>query len=392
MKSFLTFLTTIIFIFLSYTMSAQNGSFNTRFNFASINCVDSTFFVDVEVQAKDAATEFRMSDQNYRFSFNRGAIAVYDIDIPPAEASITVDTEFLSGVVQEGTTVSFFDPHTLTGSVDTVVSYNVVLAGGDGFPIKEQVWTKVGRLSLRIIDFNQCPELIWHDSQPQNFPPTFISEKTTAGVLLPCAENIYSNYADCIGLNCLLPIELASFEGTANECSVDLTWKTLTEIDNDYFIVERSYDGQNYTKIAKIDGAGNSIEPIDYNFTDRGSGTINYYRLTQVDFDGNSETFDVLQVKTNCEKQLIGISELFPNPATGNDMITVKFMNQVQATNPKIVVTTIDGKMVYEQDVTLTDGLNVLEFNSQGLSAGVYLIQVTDTNWQSKTKKFAKID
>jgi len=390
MKAFLTFLSFTLLLVTS--LSAQDGIFDVRFNFASINCVDSLFYVDVEVKAKDAGSEFYMSDQNYRFSFNRGAIETYDINIPKEQASVTVETEFLSGVVQEGGTVSLFDPHTLNGSIDSIVSYNVVLAGGDGYPIKELVWIKVGRLSLKIIDFDQCPNLRWHDNQPINFPPTFISEKTAAGVLIPCDENFYGNFSDCVGQTCLLPIELANFDGTANNCNVDLTWTTLTEIDNDYFILERSYDGQQYTELAQIDGSGNSINSITYNFTDRASGLNNYYRLTQVDFNGVSETFDVVQVKTNCSKEFVGISELFPNPVSGNEGITIKFMSKVEVSNPRMVITTVDGKLVADKAIELTDGLNVLQHDTQNLAAGVYFIQIIDNTWQSKTKKFAKVD
>ncbi len=392
MKSFLTIIFSATFILASFAVSAQNGVFDVRFNFASINCIDSLFYVDVEVKAKDAASEFLMSDQNYRFSFNRKAIQTYDITIPADNASVTVETEFLSGVVQEGTTVSFFDPHTLTGSVDTVLSYNVVLAGGDGYPIREGAWTKVGRLALKIIDFNECPNLLWHDSQPQNFPPTFLSEKTTAGVLLPCGENLYENFSDCVGDNCLFPIELSSFDGKAEDCSVKVSWTTQTEIDNDYFILERSYDGQTYSRIAQINGAGNSINSITYDFTDRASGANNYYRLTQVDFNGTSETFNIIQVKTNCEQAFVGISELFPNPVSENDILTIKFMNQVQTTAPRMIITTVDGKLVADNAIELVDGLNTLEFQAGNLPSGVYFVQIKDNNWQSKTKKFAKVN
>ncbi len=92
--------------------------------------------------------------------------------------------------------------------------------------------------------------------------------------------------------NCLeiLPVELGSFEAIKKNQNSLLSWKTLTELNNNYFNIERSADGINYETIGQVDGAGTTNIPQEYTFTDRQplSGT-NYYRLKQVDFDGQFE-------------------------------------------------------------------------------------------------------
>ncbi len=382
-----------LFLFSSAAIFAQNnGAFDVRFNMASFDCTGGYYFVDVEVRAKDAASEFNMSDQNYRFSFNKSAIKAYDLSLPIADRSVQIVQEFITGFVQVDGTGSFYDPHTLTGSIDSVSSYNVVLAGGDGYPVKELVWTKVGRLSFEILDGNLCPDLIWHDSAPENFPPTFIGEKS-AGTLFAAAENIYTDFENCAGPICgPLPIELKEFKGTENECTIDLTWTTLTESNNDHFILERSYNGDDYDQIAMIDGQGTTTDAHTYNFTDRNIGVLNYYRLSQVDTDGTAETFNVIQVKSTCFAEVRGISELYPNPVGTNEVVNIKLVNDTFTADARLVVTSVDGKIIEERTITLTEGPNLLQYDAAKLSSGTYFMQIKDSDWFSTPKKFVKVD
>jgi hypothetical protein len=95
-----------------------------------------------------------------------------------------------------------------------------------------------------------------------------------------------------------LPIELLSFSGTVIDSrNVLLEWSTASEQSNDYFIIERSTDGYDWTQIKNIDGSGNSNTKINYTTIDNSAPrTIVYYRLSQVDFDGVSETFNPIDV------------------------------------------------------------------------------------------------
>jgi hypothetical protein len=96
----------------------------------------------------------------------------------------------------------------------------------------------------------------------------------------------------------VLPIELLSFTGKVIDSrNVLLEWSTASEQSNDYFIIERSTDGYDWTQIKNIDGSGNSNTKINYTTIDNSAPrTIVYYRLSQVDFDGVSETFNPIDV------------------------------------------------------------------------------------------------
>src|SRR5690606_16419073 len=92
-----------------------------------------------------------------------------------------------------------------------------------------------------------------------------------------------------------LPISLTRFEVHSIEESARLSWSTASEINNDYFIIERSTDGGDFKAIAMVAGAGNSTNLIDYEFTDRSPVTgRSYYRLRQVDYDGRSSVSDII--------------------------------------------------------------------------------------------------
>lgn len=86
----------------------------------------------------------------------------------------------------------------------------------------------------------------------------------------------------------VLPIELVSFDGKNEGKSNDLNWITATELNNQYFVIERSEDGLNWTQIGKINGSGTSHTAKKYSFKDYDfKNTLNYYRLSQVDYNGD---------------------------------------------------------------------------------------------------------
>lgn len=120
----------------------------------------------------------------------------------------------------------------------------------------------------------------------------------------PSMVNIWSEVNYNIGrvtmyVNCTLPIELLDFYGYNNNGINHIEWETTTEINNDFFTLERSRDSQIWKEITRQQGAGNSNTPITYEYKDDSydDGT-NYYRLTQTDFNGAYETFETISITT----------------------------------------------------------------------------------------------
>lgn len=99
--------------------------------------------------------------------------------------------------------------------------------------------------------------------------------------------------------DCVLSSELIDFKVEAVGKTANLSWSTLTETNNDHFTIERSFNGKDYHKIGKIDGAGTSHMRIDYQFEDlkAGQAPVVYYRLQQIDTNGKKQLTKVKSVE-----------------------------------------------------------------------------------------------
>jgi len=117
-------------------------------------------------------------------------------------------------------------------------------------------------------------------------------------------------------VNVVLPVELISFEADAVASSIQLSWRTATERNNDYMAVERSADGVKFGEIGRVKGAGTTEQPQEYGFVDEHPlPGLNYYRLRQVDFDGAFEYHKTISVAFK-GKASSGLNvQAFPNPA-----------------------------------------------------------------------------
>ncbi len=123
--------------------------------------------------------------------------------------------------------------------------------------------------------------------------------------------NIAWNFTNGATLNCnpiALPVEFAEFTGTKQNGYNELSWVTASERENDYFTLERSTDGVTWQVVAKPDGAGNSMVATEYTYTDFNfqEDAVNYYRISQTDMDGASETYSKLvSIDNRQEKRIV---------------------------------------------------------------------------------------
>ena len=138
-----------------------------------------------------------------------------------------------------------------------------------------------------------------------------------------------------------LPVELASFSALLENKNVNITWTTQSEINNDYFTLERSKNNINYETIAVVDGAGNSTQAHGYSYVDRNpySGT-SYYRLKQTDYDGHYVYFHPVSVYNKNIKEFTA----YPNPSNGSN-ITLN-NSGFDLSDCQITVQDITGKLI----------------------------------------------
>ena len=116
--------------------------------------------------------------------------------------------------------------------------------------------------------------------------------------------------AECLTL---LPVELIGFNGKHDQGHNILTWQTATELNNDYFQVEHSFDGRYFESIGSVLGQGTSSTQHNYQFVHKNvKDGIHYYRLKQVDYDGQFEYSKIISIDFSND----GIIFL-PNPTSG---------------------------------------------------------------------------
>ena len=109
-----------------------------------------------------------------------------------------------------------------------------------------------------------------------------------------------------------LPIKLIKFEGTNMLTYNLISWSTASEINSDYFIVERTTDGINFVELIVVNAAGTSSFTNNYTYSDFDfERKINYYSLTQTDYDGESETFNLISINNlHTPKKIVKIANM----------------------------------------------------------------------------------
>ena len=116
-----------------------------------------------------------------------------------------------------------------------------------------------------------------------------------------------------------LPIVLLQFSAKPKNDFVEVEWTTASELNNDYFTVEKSPDGNEWTVAKIIEGAGSSTSPLSYAYTDHHPfPATSYYRLKQTDFDGTSSYSNPVAVKL---KNIFPIT-VYPNPTSGEVIVS----------------------------------------------------------------------
>jgi hypothetical protein len=169
-----------------------------------------------------------------------------------------------------------------------------------------------------------------------------------------------------------LPISLISFDGKRVSNNVQLDWSTASEVNNSYFTIERSPDGKTFAELTRVEGAGNSTDQSDYSWTDENTNKNEcYYRLSQTDFDGHTETFNTVFIKA--DKTLEEVRKLTPRPSMFSSSFNFEIQSETQQ-NATLTITTLNGNVVDRINYNLESGNNLLYYNDdKGLPVGIYI-------------------
>lgn len=164
----------------------------------------------------------------------------------------------------------------------------------------------------------------------------------------------------------ILPVGLIDFKGECIAEVINLTWSTKSEFDNDYFVVEQSVNGKNWFEVAQVQGVGNSIYQTDYQVVvDQSSIKAQFYRLKQVDFNGESETFYPIKVQCtgsgNCEKFFFEFHQENSSIVLNADCLI--------GSDADVFIYDMTGKLISE-------GVGNVIYLENSLESGLYLIRI----------------
>lgn len=166
-----------------------------------------------------------------------------------------------------------------------------------------------------------------------------------------------------------LPVELLDFSAVAVDDMVKLVWQTASESDNDRFIIQRSADGTEFLNIGEIKGKGESHSIASYLYNDNApiAGT-SYYRLKQLDFNGNFSLSPVRKVEFRLSNPEANV---YPNPLKGNALY-IKGIGAESVIN----IYSISGKSISSSSV-IENGLASISFHDE-LAQGLYVVVIEE--------------
>jgi hypothetical protein len=178
-----------------------------------------------------------------------------------------------------------------------------------------------------------------------------------------------------------LPVELLYFTSTLANCKVRLDWATASELNNDYFEIQRSSNFSNWETIGMVVGNGNSNKRINYHFVDANilSGII-YYRLKQVDYDGTVEYHSIISTDvTECSNEAV---KIFPVPAQNILNVTLSLIDLQKV---QFTIVDVSGKRIR----TLTNVNATNQIDLSNIPNGSYFLQINSSNNQLVSYPFS---
>jgi hypothetical protein len=180
-----------------------------------------------------------------------------------------------------------------------------------------------------------------------------------------------------------LPVELYSFTASCENNHINyLEWETKSELNNDYFQIEKSYDGVIWEIVARLDGSGTSSTSNYYNYSDfERYNKLTYYRLKQFDLNGEENIYNTIKVSCDNVKTPL----VYPNPFDGQ--IVIEYDSDLPYS---VELRDLLGRVVYKSNL-VNETEDIFIFNpAEFISKGVYFISVIENSEVILNKKIVK--
>ena len=196
------------------------------------------------------------------------------------------------------------------------------------------------------------------------------------------ADRMYSfwfktfNYSSTVTQ--LLPVTLVNFTAAYTNSAVALKWTTTSEKNSSHFIIERSFDGQEYSEIAMVFAAGNSDISTNYSYNDKvpsGNSGVIHYRLKMVDIDSRAKTSSERIVRIGKTTDAVKIL-VYPNPVVNDVRATIPQSWQGKTIGYQL--TNANGQVIKSYTVQYASQTEVIAMSQ--VPAGMYVMRVINGN------------
>ncbi|MCU0406570.1 MAG: T9SS type A sorting domain-containing protein [Ignavibacteriaceae bacterium] len=172
----------------------------------------------------------------------------------------------------------------------------------------------------------------------------------------------------------IVPVEFLSFTASSNGKEVILNWSTSTEINNQLFEVQRSFEGSEFVTIGFVYGKGTTTERQDYTYQDKiDEDGKYYYRLKQIDYLGHYEYSDIIEIELRVFNSYL-LEQNFPNPF--NPTTTIGYGVKEKSSVKITVLNAIGEEIALLVNEEKESGYHTVEFNAANFPSGVYFYQL----------------
>jgi hypothetical protein len=183
--------------------------------------------------------------------------------------------------------------------------------------------------------------------------------------------------------NAPLPVELTSLAAECADADVLVKWTTASEYNSMVYIVENSQNGTEWKEVGSVQAAGNSIQMIDYIFVHEGGAREeNYYRIVQIDQDGQFEVFG--PVSSHCNQESSYISS-YPNPSS--NAFSIQFYGLEFEGLTQINLLDQSGRVVFGKQMVIEKNMSSVYLNDVNVTPGIYQVVLIDQNNKSASLK-----
>lgn len=316
-------------------------------------------------------------------AFSQADIAAQGIGSNPAGTGSVSKSAILAMVAKIGN--SGFDPLAV-GTTEAIISFpqnnSYAYSGPTTFLSKYYSWAYIA--TDKVLYGTQIVEIPGLESDNVTFNILGVTSGLSANILLDVQRLIGSetslanngSSSPILVTATPLPVTLISFDVKKENSMANLSWTTTAESNSNRFEIQHSVNANQWSAIGTVAASGESSVNVKYAFVDsKPSAGTNYYRLKMID---NDETFAFSTIKTLSFDQALNLT-LYPNPVSDEVKLEVSDWTNVK----KIQIYNLNGSVVYDAGVKVTDKINV-----QNLASGVYLVNVAKLDGSIQTARF----